>query len=147
MSPTNIHVPPADETPVDDTAYPSNVERQDPAKCTAVRDAMQRIGEKWTILVVGTLGAGAMRFSGLKRAVEGISQRMLTLTLRDLERDGLVTRTVHPTVPPQVEYALTPLGQSLFEPMMSIARWADQHRDSVEASRAAYDGARTVEAR
>ena len=121
--------------------------QQDPAKCTAVRDAMQRIGEKWTILVVGTLGSGAMRFSGLKRAVEGISQRMLTLTLRHLERDGLVTRTVHPTAPPQVKYALTPLGQSLYEPMMNIARWADQHRDSVEAARATFDDARNAKAR
>lgn len=147
MSPTHSRVPPANDTSVPDTVYPSTAERQDPAKCTAVRDAMQRIGEKWTILVVGTLGAGAMRFNGLKRAVEGISQRMLTLTLRDLERDGLVTRTVYPTVPPQVEYALTPLGQSLFEPMMSIARWADQHRDSVESARATYDAARKAEAR
>jgi DNA-binding HxlR family transcriptional regulator len=93
----------------------------DPAKCQTVSEMLSRIGNKWSVLVIMILGDGPARFSDLKRAVVGVSQRMLTLTLRALERDGLVKRSVYPTVPPRVEYELTELGQSLREP---IQPWA-----------------------
>lgn len=107
--------------------------------CLAVRDVLTRVGDKWSVQVVGSLGAGPLRFSDLKRAIEGISQRMLTLTVRGLERDGLVTRTVHPTVPPRVEYALTPLGRTLLDPVQVLGQWAVQHREEIQASRGSYD--------
>ncbi|NTX15455.1 helix-turn-helix transcriptional regulator [Myxococcus sp. CA056] len=115
--------------------------RPDPASesCLAVRDVLTRVGDKWSVQVVGSLGEGPLRFSDLKRAIEGISQRMLTLTVRGLERDGLVTRTVHPTVPPRVEYALTPLGRTLLEPVTVLGQWAVQHRAEIQASRGSYD--------
>jgi DNA-binding HxlR family transcriptional regulator len=85
--------------------------------CLARREVLNRVGDKWSVFIVGTLGGGPQRFSELRRGIEGISQRMLTLTLRGLERDGLVTRTVYPSVPPRVEYALSKLGLSLLEPI------------------------------
>ena len=88
-----------------------------------VREVLNRVGDKWSILVVAVLRDGSMRFSDLRRSVDGISQRMLTLTLRGLERDGLVTRTVTPTTPPRVDYALTRLGRSLLDPIMALAEW------------------------
>ncbi|QSQ10723.1 winged helix-turn-helix transcriptional regulator [Myxococcus landrumensis] len=107
--------------------------------CLAVRDILTRVGDKWSVQVVGNLGPGPMRFGELRRAIEGISQRMLTLTLRGLERDGLVTRTVHPTVPPQVDYALTPLGETLLGPVSELSRWAVNHREQIQAARGLYD--------
>src|SRR5215217_4755609 len=107
--------------------------------CLAVRDVLTRVGDKWSVQVVGNLGDGPLRFSDLKRAIEGISQRMLTLTVRGLERDGLITRTVHPTVPPRVEYALTPLGRTLLGPVQVLGQWAVQHREQIQASRGSYD--------
>jgi DNA-binding HxlR family transcriptional regulator len=92
------------------------------------------------VLVVATLGDGIMRFSELRRALGSISQRMLTLTLRALERDGLVTRTVFPTVPPRVDYELTKLGRSLLEPVNALALWAGKHRASIQDARRRYDG-------
>jgi DNA-binding HxlR family transcriptional regulator len=108
-------------------------------RCIAVREVLNRVGDKWSVLIVRMLGDGPLRFSELKRSVEAISQRMLTLTLRGLERDGLVRRTVHPTVPPQVEYALTELGQTLLEPVNALAAWADDHRTEITQARGRFD--------
>ncbi len=110
-----------------------------PTRCLAVRQVLQRVGDKWSILIVWTLQAGPMRFNALRRAITGISQRMLTLTLRGLERDGLVSRQVHPTVPPSVEYALTPLGRDLLEPVGALARWATLHFQDIEAAHQRFD--------
>jgi len=108
-------------------------------ECLAVREVLSRVGDKWSVLVVSLLGAGPLRFSELRRSVEGISQRMLTLTLRGLERDGLVSRTVHPTLPPSVEYALTPLGQTLLEPVHALSTWALENRTRIQAARERFD--------
>ena len=97
-----------------------------PEDCRAVSEVLSRVGDKWTILVVSELGHGRKRFNEIRRALGSISQRMLTLTLRGLERDGLVTRTVFPTVPPRVDYELTKLGRSLLEPVSGIGLWARQ---------------------
>jgi DNA-binding HxlR family transcriptional regulator len=109
-----------------------------PSTCRA-REVLDRIGDKWSLNVIHVLGGGTRRFSDLRRLVDGISQRMLTVTLRGLERDGLVTRTVHPTVPPRVEYALTPLGRTLLDTVCDLIRWADQHLPEIDAAREAYD--------
>ena len=111
------------------------------ADCPATREILNRVGDKWSVLVIVTLGEGTRRFSDLKRSIEGISQRMLTLTLRGLERDGLVKRTVYPTTPPSVDYALTPLGQTLLEPVTVLAVWAQGHRPEVQRAREAFDRA------
>lgn len=105
-----------------------------------VRDVLDRIGDKWSVLVLALLGDRPMRFMELKHAVGVISQRMLTSTLRGLERDGLVCRKVYPTAPPQVEYTLTDTGASLKEILVPLAQWASDHRHAVLASRASYDG-------
>ena len=120
----------------------SDRKRRDPYNCAAVNDILSTIGDKWTVLVVTTLSGGPLRFSELKRAVGDISQRMLTLTLRNLERDGFVTRTVHPTVPPRVEYQLTDLGKTLIAPLEQIAKWAISHQDEVADARANFDNAK-----
>ena len=109
--------------------------------CGATRQILTRVGDKWSVLTVVLLGEAPLRFNELRRALDGISQRMLTSTLRGLERDGLVKRTVHPTNPPQVEYALTPLGETLLEPVRVLAVWAQAHRAEVMQARAAFDGA------
>ena len=108
-------------------------------QCMRVSQVLARVGDKWSILVVGTLGAGPRRFNELKREVDGISQRMLTLTVRGLERDGLVTRTVTPSIPPRVDYALTELGRSLLEPVNALGTWAITNRTAVDAARQAFD--------
>ena len=104
-------------------------------------EVLSRVGDKWTVLVVGTLGDGPKRFNELRRALGSISQRMLTLTLRALERDGLVTRTVFPTIPPRVDYELTRLGHSLLEPVSSLSLWARQNRSAIETARRQVDSA------
>ena len=104
-----------------------------------VRDVLDRVGDKWSVYVIHLLGGGTMRFSDLRRGIEGISQRMLTVTLRGLERDGLVTRTVYPVVPPRVDYALTPLGETLLEAVCALFNWAEQHRADIDAARVRYD--------
>jgi DNA-binding HxlR family transcriptional regulator len=113
--------------------------KREPEDCRAVSDILARIGDKWTVLVVGLLGDGPLRFNEMRRRIGNISQRMLTLTLRGLERDGLVTRTVHPTIPPSVEYELTTLGNSLFEPLDAVAAWARKNRVFVERKRREFD--------
>ena len=110
-----------------------------PEDCRAVSEVLSRVGDKWTILVVGELGNGPRRFNEIRRALGSISQRMLTLTLRGLERDGLVTRTVFPTIPPKVEYELTKLGRSLLEPVSGIGLWARQNRAAIQAARQRFD--------
>ena len=110
-----------------------------PDDCRAVSEVLSRVGDKWTILVVGELGQGPKRFNEIRRALGSISQRMLTLTLRGLERDGLVTRTVFPTVPPRVDYELTKLGRSLLEPVSGIGLWARQNREHIEEARRRFD--------
>lgn len=109
-----------------------------------VRDVLDRIGDKWSVLMLLVLSDGPLRFGALRRAVPDISQRMLTQTLRDLQRDGLVDRTVHPTVPPSVEYALTPTGRSLLDPLSALVDWADAHHGEIRRARADFD-ARTAE--
>jgi DNA-binding HxlR family transcriptional regulator len=109
------------------------------ADCTATREILSRVGDKWSVLVVVLLGDDARRFNELKRALDGISQRVLTATLRGLERDGLVTRTVRPTRPPQVTYALTALGRTLLEPVRLLAVWAQGSRGEVQRARDAFD--------
>jgi DNA-binding HxlR family transcriptional regulator len=104
-----------------------------------IREVLDRIGDKWSVLVVVELAQGVRRFRQLQRAVPGISQRMLTLTVRRLERDGLVTRTVHPTVPPQVEYELTAMGHSLTHLVKALADWSAEHRDVIARARQEWD--------
>ena len=110
-----------------------------PAGCRA-REVLERVGDKWSLLVISLLGERTRRFTELRRSIDGISQRMLTVTLRGLERDGLVTRTVHPTVPPRVDYALTPMGRTLLDTVRRLVEWADSHLPEIDAARAEYDG-------
>ncbi|WOB50326.1 helix-turn-helix transcriptional regulator [Xanthomonas hydrangeae] len=107
--------------------------------CKALGNILDRVGDKWTVMVVGMLSGGAMRFNALQRAVPGVSHRMLTLTLRGLERDGLVKRTAFATVSPKVEYELTPLGLSLKAPLEVLAKWVQKNRSAVELARSTFD--------
>ncbi|KQS00930.1 hypothetical protein ASG12_03990 [Williamsia sp. Leaf354] len=104
-----------------------------------IRSILDRVGDKWGILVIAVLRDTPMRYRQLHRSVPGISQRMLTLTLRHLERDGLVTRTVYPEVPPRVDYALTHLGVSLLEHVLGLAAWASSHSDEIRCHRDEFD--------
>jgi DNA-binding HxlR family transcriptional regulator len=110
-----------------------------PEDCRAVSEVLARVGDKWTVLVVSVLGDGPKRFNELRRSLGSISQRMLTLTLRGLERDGLVTRTVFATVPPRVDYELTKLGHSLLEPVSNLSSWARQNRAAIQQARRRFD--------
>ena len=109
------------------------------AGCRNVSPVLNRVGDKWSVLIVMILGEGPRRFNELKRQIDGISQRMLTLTLRGLERDGMVSRTVEPTVPPRVTYALTELGESLREPVEALGRWAMAHIACIRAAQQRFD--------
>jgi DNA-binding HxlR family transcriptional regulator len=111
----------------------------EPTECRAISAVLSRVGDKWTVLVVETLGGGPKRFNELRRALGSISQRMLTLTLRALERDGLVLRTVTPSVPPRVDYELTKLGHSLLVPVNSLADWARANTAAMDKARARFD--------
>ena len=106
-----------------------------------VRDVLDRIGDKWSTLILDTLAKRPHRFSAVQRAIPDISKRMLTQTLRDLERDGLVARTVFPTKPPSVEYRLTALGETILEPLAFLVRWADRSHAAIRAARLAFDDA------
>ena len=110
-----------------------------PEDCRAISQVLARVGDKWTVLVVSNLGDGPKRFNELRKALGSISQRMLTLTLRGLERDGLVTRTAYPTIPPRVDYELTKLGRSLLEPVNGLSGWARKHRLAMEDARDRFD--------
>ena len=118
-----------------------------PDSCKPVSGILQRVGDKWSVLVVMQMRDGPRRFSELRRALHGISQRMLTLTLRGLERDGLVSRAVTPSIPPRVDYDLTPLGRSLAEPVVALGRWAYENLEAIESSRAAFDAREKGQAR
>ena len=112
-----------------------------PSDCRAVSEVLARVGDKWSVLVVTRLGGGPLRFNELRRSIGGISQRMLTLTLRGLERDGLITRTVFPTIPPRVEYALTALGRDLLQPVSALGDWALRNQGKIARARDQFDGA------
>ena len=132
MSPSHMAVTalPADDTPI-----------VDHSRCRRVAPILAKVGDKWSILIIMTLSGGTRRFSELKRAIDGISQRMLTLTLRGLERDGLVRREVFPTIPPRVDYALTDLGRSLCVPVIALGSWVQDNLDQIDAARDAFDQA------
>src|ERR1700686_1473017 len=110
-----------------------------PSDCRAVSDVLARIGDKWSVLVVTKLGERPLRFNELRRSIGGISQRMLTLTLRGVERDGLVTRTVFPTIPPRGDYALSPLGRDLLQPVSALGEWATRNQSKIARARARFD--------
>jgi DNA-binding HxlR family transcriptional regulator len=110
-----------------------------PDSCRPVAEILARVGDKWSVLIVRRLGEGPRRFNELRRLIDGISQRMLTLTLRSLERDGLVTRTVFATIPPRVDYALTPLGRSLLQPVRALAQWAQTNQARIAQARRQFD--------
>ncbi|MEU0490081.1 winged helix-turn-helix transcriptional regulator [Nocardiopsis changdeensis] len=128
MSATNTRVPPGEG--VGPAVNPDDC---------PVREVLDRIGDKWSVLVIVLLGRRTHRYSELHRTIDGISQRMLTLTLRALVRDGLVERTAHASVPPRVEYSLTGLGRTLLEPLTALDRWAVEHREDVRAARERHD--------
>lgn len=109
------------------------------ANCKALGQILERIGDKWTIMIVGALSRGPMRFNALQRAIPGLSHKMLTTTLRGLERDGLVTRTAFATIPPRVDYELTEQGRSLRAPLLTLATWARSQQPYIEASRKIFD--------
>ncbi len=133
MSPSHMDVT------ADDSADPH-------VGCKDVAPVLARIGDKWSILVVMILAAGPRRFNELKRSVDGVSQRMLTLTLRNLERDGLVNRTMFPTIPPRVDYELTPLGHSLRVPATAFGEWVTENLGEIQRARAAFDSREAREA-
>src|SRR6195952_4341054 len=128
MRPEHIHVP---------VLPPMAHESSD---CRGVASILARVGDKWSVFVIMMLGGGPLRFNELKRMVGGISQRMQTLTLRGLERDGLVTRTMFPTIPPRVDYELTDLGRGLSHPVMKLGEWAKHHLLEIDTARRAFDG-------
>ncbi len=115
------------------------------SQCQRIGRVLARVGDRWSVLIIIALDDQVMRFNELKRHL-GISQRMLSLTLRELERDGLVSRTQYPTIPPKVEYALTPLGRSFSGPIRTLGRWAIDNLDNIDAARLAYDVAQGAEA-
>lgn len=120
------------------TALPPRPDPQH-ADCRGVASVLARVGDKWSVFVIMMLGDGPKRFNELKRMINGISQRMLTLTLRGLERDGLVTRTIYPTIPPRVDYELTDLGHGLARPVQALGTWAKDHQNQIEAARNSFD--------
>ena len=124
----------------------TSVRQIDPSHegCRAVTETLARIGDKWTVMVVGALSQGPLRYNQVRRAVDGISQRMLTLTLKGLEEDGLVSRTVYPTVPPRVDYELTELGRTLIVPLQVLHGWAMAHRPAMLAARAKFAESRAA---
>lgn len=125
---------------------PSHIDRSRVPKpseraCETTREILDRIGDKWSLYIIATLRSGTRRFNELRREIEGISQRMLTLTLRGLERDGLVTRTIYPTIPPRVDYQLTELGETLLEPVMALVAWAEKNKPAIAESQKRFDEA------
>ncbi len=120
-------------------AGPAADAEHQPDTCRAVTELLDRIADKWSLGVVRQLGVRKMRFNELRQMLDGVSQKMLTTTLRGLERDGFVTRTVYPTIPPKVEYELTELGRDLWVPVAGLGQWAQENRTRVEAARAAFD--------
>lgn len=117
----------------------TSVSEQVMAEGCPVREVLDRVAGKWSILIVVAAAQGPIRFTELERSIEGISRRMLTLTLRNLERDGLMVRRVYPTVPPKVEYELTPIARELHRSLVTLTDWAGKHRHTIAAARRAYD--------
>ena len=113
--------------------------RQPPLSGCRAREVLHRVGDKWSVFVIDRLGQGSMRFSELRRGIDGITGRMLTVTLRGLERDGLVLRTIHPVIPPRVDYELTPMGRTLLQTIEQLVDWADSHVADIHAAQTAYD--------
>ena len=130
MKPEHIRVP----------VLPPPPNAHESGDCRAVASVLARVGDKWSVFVIMMLGDGPKRFNELKRMIGGISQRMLTLTLRGLERDGLITRTVFPTIPPRVDYELTDLGRGLAKPVEALGQWVFEHKDEIEGAREKFDG-------
>ena len=122
-------------------AQPSAAPADGPHHSSAcrAREVLQRVGDKWSVYVIDLLGQGTKRFSELHRSIDGITSRMLTVTLRGLERDGIVSRTIHPVIPPRVEYELTPMGRTLLDTIGQLVSWTDSHLPEINAARAAYD--------
>jgi DNA-binding HxlR family transcriptional regulator len=120
-----------------------NVVRPPLTDCRA-RDVLHRVGDKWSVFVIDRLGQGSQRFSELRRSIDGITGRMLTVTLRGLERDGLVTRTMHPVIPPRVDYELTPMGATLLQTIQQLMDWADSHAGDIYQARQVYDSQRAA---
>jgi DNA-binding HxlR family transcriptional regulator len=108
-------------------------------RCLLARDVLNRVGDKWSAYTIALLGGGTMRFSELRREIDGISQRMLTVTLRALERDGLIDRKVYPVIPPRVDYSLTPLGRSLLQAVRQLVAWSEANTEAIQAARERYD--------
>lgn len=118
------------------TDFPTPTQGDD---CRMVREILDLVGDKWTLYIIATLKDGPVRFNELRRRIDGISQRMLTITLRGLERDGLVKRTLFPTIPPRVDYELTDVGRTLLAPVMALVTWANSNQENIRGSRARYD--------
>ncbi|MBB5575676.1 MULTISPECIES: winged helix-turn-helix transcriptional regulator [Rhizobium] len=118
------------------TDFPTPSEGDD---CRVVREILDLVGDKWTLYIIATLRDGPVRFNELRRQIDGISQRMLTINLRGLERDGLVKRTLFPTIPPRVDYELTEVGRTLLAPVMALVMWANSNRESIQDARVRFD--------
>lgn len=121
------------------TNFPDEMPDPNINGCRATREILDRIGDKWSLYIIASLAKGTMRFNELRRGIDGISQRMLTLTLRGLERDGLVSRTMYPTIPPRVDYELTELGQTLLVPVMALVSWADNNQLAIKEAHERFD--------
>mgnify|MGYP000002914523 CR=1 FL=1 len=135
-----VTAPAQEGTLLSDSHIDVPVAAHDGRNCQAVNHILARVGDKWSMQVVMSLAEGSMRFNELRRQIDGISQRMLTRTLRGLERDGLVSRKVTPSVPPRVDYALTELGSSLRQPVLALGDWAVANREAIATARDAFDG-------
>lgn len=118
------------------TDFPTPTQGND---CRMVREILDLVGDKWTLYIIATLKDGPVRFNELRRRIDGISQRMLTINLRGLERDGLVKRTLFPTIPPRVDYELTEVGRTLLAPVMSLVRWANSNQENIKGARVRFD--------
>jgi len=143
LSPSHTFVTASEQAPRGGVTTPTTAEQaaiHGPV-CRSVAPVLNRVGDKWSMLIVMLLSDGPKRFMELKRAIDGISQRMLTLSLRNLERDGLVTRTVTPSIPPRVDYELTELGISLRQPVQGLGAWAVAHIDCIRAAQERFDAA------
>ncbi|WP_324645641.1 helix-turn-helix domain-containing protein [Acinetobacter sp. MD2] len=116
-----------------------NLSKPTEDECRATREILDRIADKWTLYVIGSLHNGPKRFNELRREINGVSQRMLTLTLRGLERDGLITRTIFPCIPPRVDYELTKLGFTLLEPVAVLIKWVEKNRPMIQSARLCFD--------
>jgi DNA-binding HxlR family transcriptional regulator len=121
---------------------PSDIDFPTPSKgddCRMVREILDLVGDKWSLYIIATLKDGPVRFNELRRQIDGISQRMLTITLRGLERDGLVKRTLFPTIPPRVDYELTDVGRTLLAPVKALVTWANTNQENIQNARVQYD--------